>query len=117
MDDVHRPQMAVTVVCSPGPREVQERQLRLPVGSTALQALQASGLLQQFAELATGELQLGIWGRKARPGQLLRDRDRVEIYRPLAVDPKVARRQRFVKQGIRTAGLFSKPPVKAASKA
>jgi putative ubiquitin-RnfH superfamily antitoxin RatB of RatAB toxin-antitoxin module len=32
----------------------------------------------------------------------------VEIYRPLRVDPKVARRERFVKQGARTAGLFVK---------
>jgi putative ubiquitin-RnfH superfamily antitoxin RatB of RatAB toxin-antitoxin module len=49
-----------------------------------------------------------VWGRKAPPGQLLRDRDRVEIWRPLRVDPKLARRERFGQQGARTAGLFAK---------
>jgi putative ubiquitin-RnfH superfamily antitoxin RatB of RatAB toxin-antitoxin module len=38
----------------------------------------------------------------------LRDQDRIEVYRPLLVDPKVARRERFVKQGARGAGLFAK---------
>lgn len=50
----------------------------------------------------------GIWGRRAPPGQLLRDGDRVELYRLLTVDPKVARRERFVLQGARTAGLFAR---------
>jgi putative ubiquitin-RnfH superfamily antitoxin RatB of RatAB toxin-antitoxin module len=39
---------------------------------------------------------------------VLRDLDRIEIYRPLTVDPKVARRERFEKQGTSRAGLFSK---------
>jgi putative ubiquitin-RnfH superfamily antitoxin RatB of RatAB toxin-antitoxin module len=43
----------------------------------------------------------------------LRDQDRVEVYRPLRVDPKVARRERFVKQGARAAGLFVKRRVGA----
>jgi hypothetical protein len=116
MADASGPLLAVSVVYSPKAREVHERQLRLPTGCTALQALQASGLLQQFSELAGSELQVGIWGRKARPGQLLRENDRVEIYRPLAVDPKVARRKRFVKQGVRTAGLFKQPQTQPASK-
>jgi hypothetical protein len=44
----------------------------------------------------------------AAPQQVLQDLDRVEIYRPLKVDPKVARRTRFVEQGARTAGLFAR---------
>ena len=116
MADADGPMLAVTVVYSPQAREVHERQLSLPSGCTALQALHASGLLQQFPALAGSELQVGIWGRKARPGQLLREHDRVEIYRALAVDPKVARRKRFVKQGVRTAGLFKQPPTQPASK-
>jgi putative ubiquitin-RnfH superfamily antitoxin RatB of RatAB toxin-antitoxin module len=39
---------------------------------------------------------------------VLVDGDRLEVYRPLTVDPKVARRQRFVRQGAKTAGLFAK---------
>jgi putative ubiquitin-RnfH superfamily antitoxin RatB of RatAB toxin-antitoxin module len=38
----------------------------------------------------------------------LRDLDRIELYRPLKVDPKVARRERFQRQGARAAGLFAR---------
>jgi len=41
---------------------------------------------------------VGIWGRLCTPEAALRDRDRVEIYRALAVDPKEARRQRYRKK-------------------
>jgi putative ubiquitin-RnfH superfamily antitoxin RatB of RatAB toxin-antitoxin module len=98
----------VTVVYSPGPRDVQELVIELAEPATVLQAVQCSGLLQRFPEIDNQQITLGIWGRKAQLDQLLRDQDRVEIYRTLRVDPKVARRERFVKQGARTAGLFAK---------
>ncbi|MCJ0763215.1 RnfH family protein [Variovorax terrae] len=98
----------VTVAYSPGPREVWEKSLVLAEGSTVSQALQASGLQQAFPALDLSLAVVGVWGRKAAPGQVLRERDRVEIYRPLQVDPKVARRERFQKQGARAAGLFAK---------
>lgn len=100
--------MRITVVYSPGPRQVAERLLELPTGSTARHALHSSGLLNEYSELAHGPLDVGVWGRSAAPGQLLEDGDRLEIYRPLRVDPKVARRERFQKQGARSAGLFAK---------
>ena len=100
--------LRVTVVWSPGARVVHEKNLMLPAGATARQALDASGFLIQFPQLARQALPLGIWGRKAEPSHILRDLDRVEIYRPLIVDPKVARRARFQKQGARTTGLFAK---------
>ena len=112
MADRGPPLLEVTVVYSPRAREVHERQIQLPDGSTAGQALRVSGLIEQFPELAAAECVVGIWGRKARPGQILRARDRLEIYRALAVDPNVARRQRFVKQGVRTAGLFTSKTAK-----
>ena len=56
-------------------------------------------------EPAEGEL--GIWGRRCQAQQPVREGDRIEIYRPLRVDPKVARRERFRKQGARGAGLFA----------
>ena len=59
-------------------------------------------------QLATGELTAGIWGRAAMPSQVLENGDRVELYRALRVDPKVARRERFKGQGSRGAGLFAK---------
>jgi putative ubiquitin-RnfH superfamily antitoxin RatB of RatAB toxin-antitoxin module len=105
----------VTVVYSPGPRDVQELGIDLVEPATVLQVIQVSGLLQRFPEIDNQQIAVGIWGRKAPLDQLLRNQDRVEIYRPLRVDPKVARRARFVKQGARTAGLFVKK--RAGSKA
>ena len=98
----------ITVVYSPSPRDVREVDLSLASSSTVLQALQASGLLQLFPLINPQATMVGVWGRKASLSQMLRENDRVEIYRPLTVDPKVARRERFAKQGARTAGLFIK---------
>lgn len=98
----------VSVVYSPVARQVEERNLFLPEGATVLEALQASGLLESFPGLDLAHATVGVWGRKALLGQLLREQDRVEIYRPLQVDPKVARRERFRKQGARSVGLFAR---------
>ena len=51
---------------------------------------------------------MNVWGRKVPLAHMLRADDRVEVYRPLQVDPKVARRERFVRQGAKSAGLFTK---------
>jgi hypothetical protein len=91
----------VEVCYGPGPGRVECVPLLLPAGSTLAQALQASGLLQRFPELGTAP-PAGIWGRRQPPDTLLRERDRVELYRPLKVDPKEARRQRY--RGQRLSG-------------
>lgn len=101
-------EIEVVVAYAPGPRQVREIVLRLASGSTLAQALQASGLAGLYPELDLAHAPVGVWGRKAAREQVLRDQDRVELYRPLRVDPKVARRERFAKQGARTAGLFAK---------
>jgi putative ubiquitin-RnfH superfamily antitoxin RatB of RatAB toxin-antitoxin module len=62
-------------------------------GMTALEAVEASGLLHEIAELRRDDLPLGVFGRRVAPGQLLRAGDRVEIYRPLRFDPRDARRK------------------------
>lgn len=98
----------VTVLFSPGSRQVCEVVLELEAPCSVWQALQRSGMLQKFPEIDNFGIHFGVWGRKAKLNQLLRDHDRVEVYRPLRVDPKVARRERFVKQGARSAGLFAK---------
>ena len=102
--------LRVTVLFSPGPRETREWALELPAGSTVADAVAASGLRADFPGLDLDALGVGVWGRKAGPRHALRDRDRVEVYRPLRVDPKVARRERFRKQGSRAAGLFARKP-------
>jgi hypothetical protein len=100
--------ISVTVLYSPAARQVDEKSLSLPEGSTVLDALQASGLLERYPGINPAQVALGVWGRKALSGQVLQDHDRIEIYRPLLVDPKVARRERFQKQGARSAGLFAR---------
>ena len=98
----------VCLVYSAQAREVLELTLRLKPGSTVRQALETSGLLVQRPDLDLSTMTLGVWGRKVALTHVLRDQDRIEIYRPLKVDPKVARRERFARQGARTAGLFTK---------
>ena len=100
--------ISVTVLYSPAARQVCEWDLSLGAGACVLQALHASGLGRFVADAELGQLPVGIWGRKARLDTLLRHGDRVEVYRPLQVDPKLARRERFRKQGVRAAGLFAR---------
>ena len=100
--------VTVTVSYSPAPRQVLEWTLDLPPGTTARQAVAASGLGAACPGLDLAACEVGIWGRRCEWGALLRDHDRVEIYRGLLVDPKLARRERFRKQGARAAGLFAK---------
>ncbi len=106
---VSKPRLCVTVVYSPGAGQVIERALELPHGSTLSDAVQASGFLNDWPELANTGALTGVWGRRVPPEQALKAGDRVEIYRPLKVDPKASRRERFSKQGVRTAGLFARP--------
>jgi putative ubiquitin-RnfH superfamily antitoxin RatB of RatAB toxin-antitoxin module len=83
----------VTVVRSLAPRQVELLTLTLPAGSTVLQALQRCGWWahEQEAEKPA----VGVWGKLQAPDHVLRDKDRVEIYRGLRVDPKQARRERY----------------------
>jgi len=89
--------LRVEVTWAPAPHDVRRIRLSLPAGSTAAQALAASGLLADFPELAHAPM--GVWGRACTPDQLLRDLDRVELYRSLTVDPKEARRLRHGQRG------------------
>jgi putative ubiquitin-RnfH superfamily antitoxin RatB of RatAB toxin-antitoxin module len=101
-------ELTVTLVYSPATRTVDELELRLPPGSTVADALAQSGWSGRYPELAAlVEGSCGVWGRKVPLHTPLRNQDRVEFYRPLKVDPKVARRERFQKQGARTSGLFA----------
>lgn len=97
--------MKITLTFSSEPRTVHEVFLTVPSNCTVGQALKLSGWVSRFSALDTWPV--GIWNRKATRETLLREGDRVELYRPLRVDPKVARRERFQGQGARGAGLFS----------
>lgn len=88
--------MLVELVYCPAPGQVDHSRLQLAPGATVMQALQASGVLQRQGLQPEG-LRLGVWGRACEPGAVLREGDRVEIYRGLLVDPKEARRLRYQK--------------------
>jgi len=68
--------------------------LALPVGTTLKQAVEASGLTAKFPDIDLAKGKFGIYSKLAKVDTVLRDRDRVEIYRPLIADPKEVRKQR-----------------------
>jgi putative ubiquitin-RnfH superfamily antitoxin RatB of RatAB toxin-antitoxin module len=100
--------MQVTVAYSPAPREVLEWLVDLPEGATVRDAIAASGWRAAAGETDLTEDDVGLWGRRCGLQDVVREGDRVELHRGLRVDPKVARRERFSRQGARAAGLFAK---------
>lgn len=97
--------MNITLMYASAPRTVHELALDVPVGCTLGQAMERAGWMDRFPEVRS--LPTGIWNHRAGRETVLREGDRVEVYRLLRVDPKVARRERFVGQGARRAGLFA----------
>ena len=95
--------LRIELAWSLAPRQVTTMALTLPAGSTIADALRAGGLPIDGA-------QCGIWGRVQQSDCVLRDGDRVELYRPLLVDPKEARRLRYKKQGKRVKAPPSQGP-------
>jgi uncharacterized protein len=86
--------ITVVVAYSPAPRQVEQVSVTLTAPATVADALRASGLLERHPEIEPGRHDIGVWGKLRAPADALRDGDRVELYRPLKVDPKEARRQR-----------------------
>lgn len=86
--------MNIEVVYCPQPGRCDQVQLVLPDGACVHDAVVASGLCQRHG-LVAESVETGIWGRKQPQQGALREHDRVEIYRPLRVDPKEARRLRY----------------------
>lgn len=69
-------------------------QINVAEGTTAEQAVHASGILEKFPEIDLAQNRIGIFGKLTKPDSVLHENDRVEIYRPLIADPKGVRRQR-----------------------
>lgn len=76
------------------PQKQELVHLDLPAGSTVQQAIDASGLRQKHPEIDLAKNKVGVFGKLTRLDAPLRDRDRVEIYRPLIADPKEVRKKR-----------------------
>jgi hypothetical protein len=71
--------------------------LRVALGTTVGQAIEQSGVLASFPDINLVTQPVGIYGKKKTLDTVLRERDRIEIYRPLVADPKDSRRKRAAK--------------------
>ena len=73
--------------------------MKVDQGTTVRQGAELSGLDKEFPELNIAESKLGIFGKAVRSpdAELLKEGDRIEIYRPLLIDPKAARANRAAK--------------------
>lgn len=85
-------QLEIEVAAGLAERQILVK-LRLPLGSTVQDALDAADLPRVLPGLVVERNRIGVFGRLCPPDRLLKDGDRVEIYRPLKADPKEVRRQ------------------------
>lgn len=86
--------LSIQVACSPGAGVAEEVSVDVPLGATLLDALRASGFLERHPQIDLARQAVGVWGRLRPLDAVLAAGDRVEIYRPLQIDPKEARRRR-----------------------
>ena len=98
--------MEIEVVWADADSRAHTAVVSLPHGASMAQALQLAQ--QQSGHTFADDQPTGIWGKDKPRHTVLEQGDRVELYQPLLVDPKRARRERFAKQGARGAGLFAK---------
>lgn len=87
--------MSLRVTVAVALASVQEViEVELPEGSRIADALAAAAIEERFPDAALSQAPVGIWSRPCPRDTVLRNGDRVEVYRPLALDPKEARRAR-----------------------
>jgi len=67
--------------------------MEMPQGCSVEQAIERSGILDQFPEIDLTEQKVGIFSRIVKLNKALEDGDRVEIYRPITVDPDLVERR------------------------
>ena len=74
--------------------------VKVPEGATALEAVNLSGIVDIFPEIEPDTIDMGVFGKviKDPASHELREGDRVELYRPLKIDPKQARLNRAKKK-------------------
>jgi putative ubiquitin-RnfH superfamily antitoxin RatB of RatAB toxin-antitoxin module len=80
------------------PQQEFIRPMRVEAGTTIGQAIEGSGVLASFPDINLVTQPVGIYGKKKTLDTPLRERDRIEIYRPLVADPKDSRRKRAAKK-------------------
>lgn len=93
MDQLAGRTLAIEVACALPQRQAVVAMTVSP-GTTAREAVRASGIAVRFPEIDVSNCVLGVWGEAIDDGYRVTDGDRVEVYRPLAIDPRAARRER-----------------------
>ncbi len=76
------------------PHEQALLKLDVPSTSTIVDAIKLSGLLEKYPEIDLAKSKFGLYGKLSKADTVLREKDRIEIYRPLIADPKEVRRKR-----------------------
>jgi putative ubiquitin-RnfH superfamily antitoxin RatB of RatAB toxin-antitoxin module len=76
------------------PHEQTLLQLEVPAGTTLAEGIRLSGILNKHPEIDLDKSKFGIFGKLSKADVVLREKDRIEIYRPLIADPKEVRRKR-----------------------
>jgi hypothetical protein len=94
------------------PRKQEVLSLRIRSGALVSEAIARSGILRDFPEIDLASAKVGIYGKQVKLDAVLRDKDRIEIYRPLIADPKEVRRKRAAegKEMKKEAGDAEAPP-------
>ncbi|HWW03863.1 RnfH family protein [Collimonas sp.] len=90
-------------VCYVTPEVQALRQLSVPVGTLLHDGIKRSGLLEEIREIDLSCWRVGIFGKLKTLDTVLRDQDRIEIYRPLIADPMESRRKRADKRSAKAA--------------
>ena len=85
-------------VCYATPELQVVRELEVPAGTLLHDGIKRSGLLQEMREIDLSCWRVGIYGKLKTLDTVLRDHDRIEIYRPLIADPMESRRKRADKK-------------------
>jgi putative ubiquitin-RnfH superfamily antitoxin RatB of RatAB toxin-antitoxin module len=86
------------VVCYATSHEEFLHPMRVAPGTTIGQAIEMSGVLEAYPDINLATQPVGIFAKKKTLDTVLRERDRIEIYRPLLADPKDSRRKRAAKK-------------------
>ncbi len=89
------------------PHEQTLLKLQVPQGCTVSDAVNISGMREKYPVIDPAKNKLGIFGKLSKTDAVLRDRDRIEIYRPLIADPKEIRRQRVIGQKVIEAKVMT----------
>ena len=75
------------------PEKQSLKTLLVEDGTTVAEVVAKSGLLEELPDDSLAEMTLGVWGREVEKNRIVKAGDRIEIYRPLQLDPREARRQ------------------------